>query len=141
LFTLRASKTTIKELPVKTEPAVDVEILSSIDTEAMDDSHVYVHCHVSNPEEGMLVRIWRTTFLVDRASGVKSELVHAENISYAPQWTMIPGNVRYSFLLIFSSLSKACSQFDLVEEIPQPGGFLVTDIRRNETDIYHIDVL
>jgi hypothetical protein len=27
-----------------------------------------------------------------------------------------------------------------VEEIAQPGGFFVRDIRRNETDVYHIDI-
>jgi hypothetical protein len=31
--------------------------------------------------------------------------------------------------------------FDLVEEIPQPGGFVIKNIRRNETDVYHIDIL
>ena len=136
-----ASKTTIKELPTRTLPAIDGEVLSSIEPATLEDSHVYVHCHVNNLEEGMLIRIWRTTFLIDRSQGAKSGLIHAENISFAPQWTMIPGRGPYTFLLIFSGLAKSCKVFDLVEEIPQPGGFLVTDIRRNETDIYHVDIL
>jgi hypothetical protein len=44
-------------------------------------------------------------------------------------------------LLIFAGLSKAVKVFDLVEEIPQPGGFVIKNIRRNETDVYHIDIL
>jgi len=136
-----ASKTIIRDLPVRTRPAVEAEILTSIDPEALDDSHVYVHCHVGNLAEGMLIRIWRTTFLIDRSQGSKSGLIHAENISFAPEWTMIPGKGAYTFLLIFSALAKSCSVFDLVEEIPQPGGFLVKNIRRNETDIYHVDIL
>ena len=139
--TINTSKTITKTVPATTEPAVDVEILTSIDPVTLDDSHVYVHCHVDRPEDGMLIRIWRTTFLIDRNAGAKAGLIHAENISFAPQWTMIPGKASYAFLLIFSSLPKSCKQFDLVEEIPQPGGFMVNNIPRNDTDVYHINIV
>ena len=88
----------------------------------------------------MLIRIWKTTFLVDSDSATRSKLVHAENISLAPVWTQIPNGGVYAFLLIFSGLPKSCKQFDLVEEIPEPGGFFIQNISRNETDVYHIDV-
>jgi hypothetical protein len=122
------------------KPVVDVETLESIDPQLLEDSFVYVHCHFDNPSDDMLIRIWRTTFLIDRASGVRSQLLHAENISYAPQWTIIPRKGDFTFLLIFGGLPKSCTVFDLVEEIAQPGGFFVKDIRRNETDVYHIDI-
>jgi len=141
VVTTNASKTTVKEPPVKTQPIVDEEVVSSIDPDTLGDSYVYVHCHVGTLEEGMLIRIWRTTFLIDHALGTKSGLIHAENISFAPHWTMIPGKGQYTFLLIFSALAKSCKVFDLVEEIPQPGGFEVKGIRRNETDIYHVNIL
>jgi hypothetical protein len=66
--------------------------------------------------------------------------VHAENISLAPEWTLIPDNKLYRFLLIFDALPRGCSAFDLVEEIPQPGGFHVEGIVRNQTDVYHVDI-
>jgi hypothetical protein len=88
----------------------------------------------------MLIRIWKTTFLVDKGSGSRSRLVHAENISFAPVWTEIPDGGTYSFLLIFSGLPKSCQQFDLLEDIPQSGGFFIPDISRNQTDVYHIDI-
>ncbi|MCA4900698.1 MAG: hypothetical protein ING88_18165 [Cytophagales bacterium] len=122
------------------KPVVDVETLESIDPQLLEDSFVYVHCHFDNPSDDMLIRIWRTTFLIDRASGERSQLLHAENISYAPQWTIIPRKGDFTFLLIFGGLPKSCTVFDLVEEIAQPGGFFVRDIRRNETDVYHIDI-
>jgi hypothetical protein len=123
------------------KPVVDVETLESIDPQLLDDSFVYVHCHFDNPSDDMLIRIWRTTFLIDRASGVRSQLLHAENISYAPQWTIISRKGDFTFLLIFGGLPKSCTVFDLVEEIAQPGGFFVKDIRRNETDVYHVQIL
>jgi hypothetical protein len=132
--------TIIKEPPVKAKPSVDMEVLASIHPELMNDSFVYVHCHFMNEWKDMLIRIWQTTFLVDAASAARSKLIHAENISLAPQWTLIPDNQQFTFLLIFSSLPKSCKQFDLIEEISQPGGFSVTGIQRNETDVYHVDL-
>jgi hypothetical protein len=138
--TLFASKPAIAEPPVKVKPAVDVEVLSAIQPETLEDSFVYVHCHFNNPADEMLIRIWRTTFLIDQSSTSKSSLIHAENISFAPMWTVIPDRTMYTFLLIFSALPKGCKIFDLVEEIAQPGGFDVRNIQRNQQDVYHINI-
>jgi hypothetical protein len=40
--------------------------------------------------------------------------------------------------LIFSALPKDCSHFDLIEEIPEPGEFRVSNISRNKSDVYHL---
>lgn len=137
---LCASKVIIKEPPAKAKPGLDTVLLAAIEPQVSTDSYVYVHCYFQNEWKDALVRIWKTTFLVDSASGLKSGLVHAENISIAPLWMLIPDNVTHNFLLIFAALPKSCSQFDLIEEIPQPGGFHVTNIPRNQNDVYHIDV-
>lgn len=123
------------------KPKVDVETLASIDPSTMEDSFVYVHCHFNNTSDDMLIRIWSTTFLVDRDSAARSQLIHAENISYAPQWTIIPRKGDFTFLLIFGGLPKSCLVFDMLEEIAQPGGFHIKNIKRNETDVYHIDLI
>lgn len=128
------------ELPAIVKPGVDVKVFTSIDPLTLDDSYIYVHCYFRNKWENMLIRIWKTTYLVDSVSGTRSKLVHAENITFAPVWTRIPDGQPYTFLLIFSGLPKSCKQFDLVEEIPEPGGFFIQNISRNTTDVYHIDV-
>jgi hypothetical protein len=130
----------VEEAPVKTNPDVDAEVLTSIAPSTLEDSFVYVHCHYQNSGQEMLIRIWSTTFLIDKASGARSRLIHAENISMAPVWTQIPNGSSYSFLLIFEGLAKSCKLFDLIEEITQPGGFEVRNISRNETDVYHIRI-
>lgn len=129
----------IIEEPV-TKPLVETEVLTSIDPGVLEDAHVYVHCYFMNDLDEMLIRVWRSTFLIDKACGARSELIHAENISYAPQWTIIPGKKTFSFLLIFSALPKDCKVFDLLEDIPQSGGFFVSGIKRNELDVYHVDI-
>lgn len=125
---------------IKKHPEVDIAALSRIEPAVLDDSFVYVHCYFQNKWSNMLIRIWKTTFLIDRRSGLRSKLLHAENISIAPVWTQVPDGARFSFLLIFSGLPKACKRFDLLEEIAQPGGFFIKDISRNDRDVYHIDV-
>lgn len=130
----------IEAPPVKTKPEVDIETLSSIAPDVLEDAYVYVHCYFHNTWKDMLIRIWQTTYLVDKASGSRSKLVHAENISIAPMWTQIPNGKTYNFLLIFSALPKSCQSFDLLEDISQPGGFFIENISRNKTDVYHIDL-
>jgi hypothetical protein len=117
---------------------IGVDALASIDPDLLEDSYVYVHCLFPIPSPDMLIRIWKTTFLRDCHSPGQSPLIHAENISFAPEWTLIPDKGTYSFLLIFSALPKSCLLFDLIEDIPQPGGFLVRNIKRNKTDVYRI---
>lgn len=131
--------TIIQDRPT-VKPEIGTEVLTSIDPNSLTDSYVYVHCHYQNEYDEMFIRVWRSTFLIDRASGSRAQLVHAENISYAPVWTYIPGKQAYTFLLIFSALPKDCAVFDLVEDIPQAGGFHVSGIARNEQDVYHVTI-
>lgn len=135
---MKASKTTTHDPPVKVKPAVEESVLALIQPSVLEDSFVYVHCSFDNSWKDALIRIWRTTFLVDQGSGSKSSLVHAENISIAPLWTIIPDKCIHNFILVFSALPKSCKQFDLIEEIPQPGGFVVRNIQRNLRDVYHV---
>ena len=130
----------IPEPPVKTKPEVEPEVLYSIDANTLEDSFVYVHCHFHNANDEMLIRIWRSTFLVDQASGSRAELIHIENITYAPMWTVVPPKSDFSFLLIFSSLPRDCTVFNLLEDIPQSGGFFVQGIKRNTLDVYHVNL-
>jgi hypothetical protein len=133
------SRSTETDLPpVKTTPKVDVDVLAAIDTEWLEDAFIYVHCHVPDQWKDMLIRIWRTTFLIDPEGTARASLLHAINITYTPLWTHVPRHGKYTFLLIFEMLPKSCRAFDLVEEIPQPGGFHVPGIVRNQSDVYHI---
>jgi hypothetical protein len=112
------------------------EVLSQIHEEGM----VIVHCTYHAEIDGG-IRVWKTTFLVDKASGERSPLHHAERISVAPAWTWVPEGKTYRFTLIFAPLPKSCELFDLLEDIPQPGGFFVQNIRRNKSDVYHVNIL
>jgi len=132
---------TIETVPVKAKPGFNPEELFSLRPDLLNEAYVYVHCHVSRSAQEVLIRIWKSTFLIDQATGTRSALIHAENITYAPVWTLVPANQAYSFLLIFEGLDKTCRIFNLVEDIPQPGGFDVRGIHRNTRDVYHVQVV
>ncbi|WLD24801.1 hypothetical protein NU10_05330 [Flavobacterium dauae] len=53
---------------------------------------------------------------------------------------MIPFNKPLEFTLIFKGLSKSCESFDLVEIIPEEGGFEVLNINRNSSDVYYVTI-
>lgn len=102
------------------------------------EKQVIIHCTYKNKENfETLLRIWPSTYLMHEKK-VVSSLLFAENITMFPHWTAVPPFCAYTFSLIFSGLPKACSVFDLVEVIPQPGGFVYEHIERNERDVYHI---
>ena len=106
-----------------------------------EEKQVIIHCRYtcSNPF-GMNIRIWPSTYLVAKNIAHKSELVHAENIPFAPEWKIVEPGESNQFSLIFTGLPKDCQRFDLIEVIPQAGGFFVSDIERNDLDIYTVEI-
>lgn len=123
------------------EPSISIsqEILEELCTEVEEQGQVVVHCLYENVKP-TLIRIWPTTFLYDRDSSHKSELVHAENINYYPMWKEARMGKNH-FTLIFSGLPRVCKVFDLIEHCDNEGGaFRIKNIRRNKSDIYYIQL-
>jgi len=116
------------------------EVVPVVEWKVDADEKGYVYVHVTSPRSqgNLMLRIWPTTYLVDAHSAHESKLVHAENIARAPEWTLAPAGSAHPFLLIFEGLPKHCTLFHLIERIPQPGGFEVNSIVRNQTDVYHV---
>jgi len=113
---------------LKTKKVSKTEI--QIKTESEEKGQVIIHCRSSD-----FVRLWQHhTFLIPHGYNTICKLVHSEGISLYPTW--IKGPV--SFTLIFEGLPKGCERFDLIEQIPEPGGFRYLGIFRNKTDVYKI---
>ena len=109
-------------------------LASQIDLEGQVTVHV--EYKVKQPGEG--IRIWPTTYLVPQEGGDKCKLVTFEKISLAPFWTILWKKGTFRFTLVFSPLPKSCQLFHLWEDIDQPGGFLIRNIKRNQTDVYEV---
>ncbi|AYO57406.1 hypothetical protein CO230_04265 [Chryseobacterium sp. 6424] len=122
-----------------TKPEIATEILEDIKTSIDNEKQVIVHCCFSATAFGdFLIRIWPSTFLIDATTGHRSALIHHENISLFPYWSVVPPMKDYWFTLIFAGLPKDCTSFDLKEIIPQEGGFEIEGIKRNKTDVYKV---
>ena len=110
----------------ETEELIEVKTLQS------EERQTIVHCTCQDVEA---YRVWPSTFLIEHGTGKRSALITAFNISFAPQWTLNDGK---GFTLIFEGLSKTCTMFDLREIIPQDGGFVAMNLKRNNSDVYHV---
>ena len=131
----------IKKVDTLTKPNIAQEILEMLKPETLEEKQVIVHCcFPASIFSGNLIRIWPSTFLVNENLGHKSSLVHHENISIFPEWTEVTPMKDYWFTLVFSGLPKECRSFDLQEIIPQEGGFLVKNIKRNTSDVYRVKI-
>ena len=123
------------------QPAVDDETKRQLQLLADKEHQVVLHCrHTGNPFGGSRIRIWKSTFLLPHHSSHKCQLIHTEKVSIAPKWTWVHEFETFTFTLVFSGLPKDCVVFDLVEDIPEPNGFVVTGIARNRSDVYLIDL-
>jgi hypothetical protein len=121
------------------KPYIAEELLEKIKSEIVEEKQVILHCCYKSGfflEEK--IRIWSSTYLVDRQSEHVSKLVHFENISLFPEWTDVPFGKEYWFTLVFSGLPKSCEVFDFIELIPQNDGFFQEGIVRNSSDVYKI---
>ena len=122
---------------IKVDPKINNEILSQVETEGT----VIVHCSFT-AIISTGIRIWHSTFLVDKVSGRKSKLLHAINIPFALTILPVKAGTTARFTLIFSALPKTCKVFDLIEiaQVPDFCGFTVYHINRNENDVYNVEI-
>lgn len=118
---------------VKTEPVAEKEY------EFEEEKQIFVHCRCDlHGCKYSRIRIWRTTYLMDKGSECRSNLLFAFNISYYPIWDIIPLNRSKSFTLVFGPLPKSCKIFDLIEVTDDSGAFVSYGIPRNGEDVYYL---
>ena len=126
---------------VISNPKVNIspDLLEDLKEQIHEQGQVVVHC-IQVTDHASYIRIWPSTYLFDQHSEHASELVHAENITYFPEWKAVQSGENY-FTLIFSGLPKSCLVFDLLEQCNnQAGAFRVNSIPRNSTDVYYVQV-
>ena len=124
-----------------TKPQIEEKILEDLQSKVDEEKQVIVHCcFPASPFWGNLIRIWKSTFVIVASTDHKSDLVHAENFSIYPYWTEVQPMKDYWFTLVFTGLPKDCTNFNLVEEIPQEGGFFISNIKRNSKDVYRVKI-
>ena len=125
---------------VKREVKIDSSTRLKLAYNVQEEAQVVVHCSIKGTRIIDRIRIWKTTFLYAHNSSHKSQLVHAENITMYPIWMNLANRETVTFTLIFTGLPKDCVRFDMIENIPEPGGWIVKNIERNSSDVYSLDL-
>ena len=125
--------------PVKEpEKKVNEDPVNETAFEVEEERQIIVHCRYnSKGSDDSWIRIWKTTYLIDRASEYKSDLLFAYNISFYPVWDLISGNSSKKFTLVFGGLPRSCQIFDLIEVTDGTGAFELKGIVRNKEDVYY----
>ncbi|MFM7742356.1 MAG: hypothetical protein ACKOBS_01060 [Verrucomicrobiota bacterium] len=123
--------------PFSPAPAVLPAVEPAAEVRPSDPVVVHVRCA---PHYSHALRIWQSTFLLDRDSVHASAMVGFENISLYPHWTRVPSGRAHRFTLFFEPLPKSVQVFDLSEIIPEPRGWHFPAIRRNREDVYRLDL-
>lgn len=120
------------------KPVFKPDIDFKVQQDVLEERSTIVHCTVTGyPFFVTAIRIWPTTFLIQE-NGERKKLLQAYNITPYPNWKLVwSGHV---FTLVFEGLDKDCLLFDLLEDIPQPGGFHIENIERNGQDVYHVEI-
>ncbi len=121
-----------------TQPQISESVRQELASKPITESQVVVHCEYTAQIFDDQIRIWRSTHLLDNDSSHCSDLVASENITLYPQWMPVKAMETVRFTLIFTGLPKSCKSFDLIEFIPESGGFECLNIRRNKTDVYFL---
>jgi hypothetical protein len=114
------------------------ELLEEFHTQ--EEKQVIVHAIVKGFCNGdSIVRVWPTIFLIPKGSNKKCKLLHHFNIVMYPEQQSLTPNSILRFTLIFEGLPADCKMFDIVEIIPEHGGFETRNIKRNEQDVYQVE--
>lgn len=122
------------------KPHIDKKLVEELHAKAQEEQQIVVNCFIKI--DYMLlprIRIWPSTYLFSKDGKRLSRLVKSFNIGIYPTWSYIPRS-GCTFTLIFESLPKDVSTFDLVEVIPEPGEFVIRDITRNNSDVYNLQI-
>lgn len=130
-----------KKSPNQTDSVeISISTLKKIYESFQEDGQTIVHCsYVSKRKyvNGGWVNIYPTTFLMYYDEMLP--LLHAENIPLGPGKHMFnkPGELK-QFTLIFPPVPNGWEYFNLVEECPSTDGFVVTNIKRNNSGVYEV---
>jgi hypothetical protein len=123
--------------PPKVKPQIKIDAETLTQLKVQEEQQVIIHGNVTHFRNGS-IRIWQSTFLIPRGSTEHCKLIHAENIAIYPAWSFLGESGKRNFTLIFEGLPADCTVFDLIEVIPESGGFEVRNITRNEQDVYAV---
>ena len=129
---------------IETFAEVKCDIDPKLLEQSEEQSYTIIHCtYTTSPKYNCnwWVNIYPTTYLVDRYSGEKLEMIHAIGIPLPPQKRHLQRRGdKVIFTLIFPKIPKEWSIFSLIESANNGEGLMGLNISRNDSGIYRIRI-
>jgi hypothetical protein len=130
--------------PIKQKPVIkiDIETIKKLKESFLEDGQTVVHCNYVAKRKyinGGWVNIYPTTYLVN--NNTKLQMLHAENIPVAPKSYVFKnaGELK-QFTLFFPVIPKDWEEFSMVEQCDSDDGFVVKNIKRNNSGVYELAI-
>jgi hypothetical protein len=108
--------------------------------EINNDEKTIIKCRVNYDQNSEYFRLNESTFLLDTKNNTKLNLIKHFGILPYPEWTRIKKDETLIVTLVFEKLPSNCETFSLVEDIIEPGGFCVENIKYNSTGSYEVEL-
>lgn len=120
------------------QPKIEIarELKEQMRTQVESETQVIVHIKHYSGHTVSLLRIWNNTYLQCKATKMKRKLLFSYNIASFPGYSPVDPYSSLDFTLVFENLLKECTRFDLIEDIPEKGGFHFKNIQRNNSNVY-----
>ncbi len=117
---------------------IDNSTLKQLKESFQEEAQTLIHCsYVSKKKyiNGGWVNIYPTTYLVHNKEIL--QMLHAESIPVAPSRHFFKkaGELK-RFTLVFPSIPKDWDSFDLIERCSDYDGFMLSNIKRNDSGVY-----
>ncbi len=108
------------------------------------EAQTLIHCRYVSQKKylnGGWMNIYKTTYLVNVDTKDMLKLVQAYNVPFSParHYFKQAGQLK-QFTLLFPQIPRHWKRFHLLEVADAGGGFRVSDITRNESGVYHIEL-
>ena len=121
---------------------IEKDTLDQLAENCKEEAQTFLHCNYVSKRKyinGGWVNIHPTTYLVHGSESLP--LLHAYNIPFAPQIHVFKkkGELK-QFTLVFPPIPKDWESFSMIEECNSDEGFVVSNIKRNNSGVYEVAI-
>lgn len=108
--------------------------------EIKNDEKTIIKCRVICSQASESFRVSESTFLLDTKNNKKLKLIKHYGTEPYSEWTRMKKGETLIVTLVFEKLPLNCETFSLIEDIIEPGGFLIENIKYNSTGFYEVEL-
>ena len=126
----------------KKNERVDPFVLADLKQTLEPEGCTIIHCHYEAPDQflnGGWVNIARTTYLINVEDHALLPMFQVHDVPISPERHFFERiHQKKSFTLFFPALPFFWHTFSIIEMTREPSPFIVNDIKRNASGVYHV---